>query len=111
MSKEGINLRKKNWKSIKEHIKKYKHILIAAIVLGLLAVPRVVITFIYVCTKLDQRPFLVLVGYLVGFLPSISMLFAFILPAQNYRKAFIKSVKRIVPKRIRKSIANRRQNS
>jgi hypothetical protein len=111
MSKESKNLRKQNWKSIKEHIKKYKHILIATILLGLLAVPRVVITFIYVCTKLDRSPFLVLVGYLVGFLPSISMLFAFILPARNYREAFIKSAKHIVPKRIRKSIANRRQNS
>jgi len=58
MSKESKNLRKQNWKSIKEHIKKYKHILIATILLGLLAVPRVVITFIYVCTKLDRSPFL-----------------------------------------------------
>jgi hypothetical protein len=105
------NQRKQNWKSIKEQIKKYKHILIADILLGLLAVPRVIITFIYVCNKLDQSPFPTLFAYLVGFLPSIAILFVFILPAQNYREAFTNSVKRIIPKRIRTSIMNRRSIS
>jgi uncharacterized membrane protein YidH (DUF202 family) len=99
------------WKSIKEQIKKYKHILISTILLGCLALPRVIVTFIYVCTKLDRSPFLVLIGYLVGFLPSMAVLFAFILPAQNYREAFVKSVKRLVPERITNYITTRRYQS
>jgi hypothetical protein len=105
------NQRKQKWKSMKEHIKKYKHILITTILLGFLAVPRLIITFIYVCTKLDRHPVLVLIGYLVGFLPSISVLFAFILPAKNYREAFTYSVKRIIPQSIQNSIARRRYKS
>lgn len=93
---------------MKEQIKKHKHILIAAVTLGLLAVPRVVITFIYVCTKVDRQPFPVLFVYLIGFLPSMSILFAFILSAQHYREASRRTVKRVVPTRIRTVFTNRR---
>ncbi len=51
--------------------------------------------------KLDQRPYLSLFGYLIGFVPSISILFAFILPLDSYRSALFLFIKQMVPNRIR----------
>ncbi len=77
-----------------------KHILIASALMDVLAIPHVILTFLYVCRKIDHRPF----SNLVGFLPSMTVLFAFILPAKTYRTASIKSVKQIIPQRIQNSI-------
>ena len=99
------NKKDQSWVGVREQIKKHKHILISATLLGIFTVPRLIITFIYVCTKLDRQPFLILIAYLIGFLPSISVLFAFILPSQSYRKGFDKTVKIIVPERIRQTVA------
>ncbi|UJR11847.1 hypothetical protein I4U23_016027 [Adineta vaga] len=60
---------------VKEEIIKHKHILIGPFVLGLLAIPRLVFSFIFVCTKMDRRPFLNLTAYLLSFLPAIANLF------------------------------------
>ncbi len=76
--------------------------------MGIFGISRIILTFVYVCTKVDRRPFLSLIGYLVGFLPSMAVLFAFILPAKTYRTTFIKSVKQIIPRRLQNTIARRR---
>ncbi|UJR18195.1 hypothetical protein I4U23_005096 [Adineta vaga] len=48
---------------IKKSIKQHKHILIAPIVLGCLALPRLVLSFIFVCQKLDRQPYISLISY------------------------------------------------
>ena len=82
-------------------IAKFKHILIASVLLAILSVPRLVFAFVFVCSKLDQYPFITLPSYLIGFLPSITILFAFILPSQVYRKALLGFIRLIVPESIR----------
>ncbi|CAF1466123.1 unnamed protein product [Adineta ricciae] len=72
---------------VKKEISKHKHIIIGPLVLGLLAIPRLVFTFIFVCTKLNRRPFLNFFVYLLGFLPSIANLFVFVLPSTLYNTA------------------------
>ena len=83
--------------ALKKQISKHKHILIAPILLGLLALPRVVLAFVFVCTKLDRQPYLSLIAYCITFLPSMSVLFAFILPSHAYRAALLLFIKQILP--------------
>ena len=86
---------------IRRQIHEHKHILIAPVVLGLLSLPRLALTFIFVCTKLDEKSLLSLCAYLVGFLPSMAIIFAFVCPSQAYRTALFKSLQTIVPKYFR----------
>jgi hypothetical protein len=80
---------------IKKQSIKQKHILLGPLLLAALSVPRIVFVFIFVCTKLDQRPFLSLFGYLIAFVPSMSILIVFIAPSINYRTALSTFIKRI----------------
>jgi hypothetical protein len=93
---------------IKEQIQKYKHILIGPIVVGILSLPRLVLAFVFVCTKLDRKPFVSLSAYLIGFLPLMAVFFAYVLPSQTYRTAFYSFVKEIVPRSVRTWINARR---
>ena len=76
-------------------ILKYKHLLLGPVVLGVLSLPRVVFMFIFVCTKLDQRPYFTLLGYLVAFIPSMAIVVAFVLPSYAYRSALRTFLKRV----------------
>ncbi|UJR17958.1 hypothetical protein I4U23_004857 [Adineta vaga] len=84
-------------KSIRAQIVKHKHLLIAPILLAIFAIPRLVFAFVFVCSKLDRHPFVTLPSYLIGFLPSMSVLFAFILPSEVYRRALFIFARSIVP--------------
>jgi glucan phosphoethanolaminetransferase (alkaline phosphatase superfamily) len=85
-------------KLIRTQILKHKHILIGPIILGVLSLPHLILTFIFVCTKLDQNSIPSLLAYLVGFLPSMVIIFAFVCPSEAYRSALFKSLKTIIPK-------------
>ncbi|CAF3576821.1 unnamed protein product [Adineta steineri] len=85
---------------IKEQILKYKYILTGPILLGILSLPRLVFAFIFVCKKLDRRPLANLFPYLIGFLPSMTVFFAYVLPSEVYYTAFISFIKRITPQSI-----------
>lgn len=85
---------------IKKQIIKYKHILIAPVLLGIFSTSRVVMAFTFVCTKLDQQPYFTLFAYLVGFYPSMAILFAFILPSKEYRATCLNLIKLLVPQPI-----------
>jgi hypothetical protein len=102
--KTTIN-RKTKWQIefmiIKKQLIKQKHILLGPLLFAALSVPRIVFVFIFVCTKLDQRPFLSLFAYLIAFVPSMSILVAFIVPSVNYRTALSTFIKRIRLNRIR----------
>ncbi|CAF4479655.1 unnamed protein product, partial [Didymodactylos carnosus] len=61
--------------SFKEHLKvqfkQHKHHLIASCTLALLALPRLIISFIGECMKSPRNSWLFLLGYLISFLPSM----------------------------------------
>lgn len=88
------------WKPIKEQIMKHKHIIIAPIVLAILSTPRIVFSFTFVCTKLDRNVVFPLVIYLIGFLPSMAILIAFVFPSDIYRQFCITFIKQTIPKSI-----------
>ncbi|UJR12115.1 hypothetical protein I4U23_016293 [Adineta vaga] len=87
---------------IKKSISQHKHILIAPIVLGCLAVPRLVLSFIFVCQKLDRQPYISLISYCIAFLPCMAIVFVFILPSEIFRKGMYDFMKSIRPQRIRR---------
>jgi hypothetical protein len=88
-------------KLIRTQILRHEDILIGPIILGCLSLPRLILTFIFVCTKLDQNSIPSLITYLIGFLPSMAIIFAFVCPSETYRLALIKTIKTIVPQYVR----------
>ncbi|CAF2075415.1 unnamed protein product [Rotaria magnacalcarata] len=93
ISNENESFRSR-FKAIKKQISKYKHLLIVPILLGILALPRLVFAFIVVCSKIDRRPYIRLLAYCTAFIPCITILFAFILPAKLYRTGLFTFVKK-----------------
>ncbi|CAF3318798.1 unnamed protein product [Rotaria sp. Silwood2] len=84
--------------SFQEHIRKeicrHKHLLFAPCILVLLALPRLIISFIKGCMRSPREPWLYLIGYYVSFLPSISTFFIFVLPSKNYKHEFDVGIQR-----------------
>jgi hypothetical protein len=90
------NVRKKQ--SYKEHLRiqfrEHKHLLISPCILVLLALPRLIISFLSGCMKSARNPWLYLIGYFISFVPTIMTFIVFVLPSEMYRKEFRDSMKR-----------------
>ena len=87
---------KTHFDAIRNQIRQHKHIFLTPIVLAILSLPHVIITFIFVCTKLDQNSIPSLIAYLVGFLPTMAIPLAFIVPSSAYRKAFTTCMQKLM---------------
>jgi uncharacterized Tic20 family protein len=78
--------------SFKEHLQQqfyqHKHHLIASCALLVLALPRLIISFISGCMKSPRDPWLFLVGYLISFIPSMATFIVFVLSAKKYKEEF-----------------------
>ena len=70
----------------------HKHLLIGPIVLVILALPRLIITFISKCMKSADDVWLYLIGYYISFVPTILSFMIFVLPSKFYRQEFRKSL-------------------
>jgi hypothetical protein len=75
-----------------QQLKQNKHLLTAPIVLIILALPRLIITFVSKCMKSSNDSWLFLVGYFISFIPPMLTFIVFILPSKFYKKEFHKSV-------------------
>lgn len=102
----------KSWRKrielIRGQIHIHRHTLISPLILGLLSLPRVILTFIFVCTKLDDNSIPSLIAFLISFLPSMAILFAFVWPSKLYRTAFFRSMRTILPERLHNVILSSR---
>jgi hypothetical protein len=73
-----------------------KHLLISPIVLIILALPRLIISFLSGCMKTTRgNPWLYLIGYLISFLPPMLIFIVFILPSKTYKAEFNTTIKHI----------------
>ena len=72
----------------------HKHLLISPIFLIILALPRLIISFLSGCMKSSRDPWLYLIGYFLSFISSIMTFVVFVLPSDMYKKEFEKSIKR-----------------
>jgi hypothetical protein len=78
--------------NLREQCQQHKHLFIAPVLLVILAVPRLIITFVSKCMKSPNDSWLFLVGYFISFIPPMLTFVVFILPSKFYKKEFHKSV-------------------
>jgi hypothetical protein len=87
--------RKRPYKEIlREQFLRHKNLLTAPIVLVILALPRLIITFVSKCMKSTDDVWLFLIGYFISFIPPMLTFVVFILPSEFYKTQFRKSVQK-----------------
>ncbi|CAF0864860.1 unnamed protein product [Adineta steineri] len=78
--------------TFQQHLKKqlnhHKHLILSSILLIILAVPRLIISFLPNCMKSPKEYKLFLAGYFVSFIPPILHFFIFVLTSEIYKKEF-----------------------
>ncbi|UJR06936.1 hypothetical protein I4U23_011225, partial [Adineta vaga] len=80
---------------IREQFQEHIHLLIAPIVLVLLALPRLILSFIAGCMKSSRDVWLPLAGYFISLIPPLLTFIIFVIPSKFYTKEFQKSIKEI----------------
>jgi hypothetical protein len=93
-SRQQANLHKqRSYKEIlRKQFREHRHLLTAPILLVILAVPRLIITFVSKCMKSANDSWLFLVGYFISFIPPMLTFVVFIMPSKFYMKEFHKTV-------------------
>ena len=76
------------WQQLQDQFGQLKNLLISPCILIILAVPRLLISFLAGCMKTIREPWLFLVGYFVSFVPSLMTFIVFVLLSTVYRKEF-----------------------
>jgi hypothetical protein len=81
-----------NQETYREHLwkqfQKHKHRLFSSIILIIIAMPRLIISFVSKCMESARNPHLYLAGYFVSFIPPLLTFVIFVLPSEYYRKEF-----------------------
>ncbi|CAF1398734.1 unnamed protein product [Adineta steineri] len=82
-------------KHLKIQFKQFKHLLISPCILILLALPRLIISFVYSCMKQDRKVYLFLIAYWISFTPPLATFIIFVLPSETYKKDFRSAMHRL----------------
>jgi hypothetical protein len=72
---------------------KYRHLLIAPILLVIFSLPRLIVTFASGCMTSIANSWLFVTGYFVSFIPPMLTFILFILPTKTYKKELSASLK------------------
>ena len=93
-SRQQENLQKnQTFKTIlRKQFEEHKHLLTAPIILVVLALPRLILTYLFKCMESESDAWLYLCIYLVTFIPSMLTFIIFILPSKFYKKQLQKTV-------------------
>ncbi|CAF1534783.1 unnamed protein product [Adineta ricciae] len=84
---------KRNFKEIlHENYRQYKHLFISPVILVILALPRLIISYVSKCMKSSNDSWLFLCGYFISFIPAMLTFIIFVLPSKYYKKEFHKSI-------------------
>ncbi|CAF3903979.1 unnamed protein product [Adineta steineri] len=90
----------------RQHLSKqfaqHKHLIISSIILVILSIPRLIISFLSGCVKASHNSPLYAAGYLVSFVPSVSVFIVFVLPSEFYMKQFKKAISSCQPAILRR---------
>ncbi|CAF1542354.1 unnamed protein product [Adineta ricciae] len=90
-TRQHIPLMQHLWQQLCEH----KHLIISPCILIILALPRLIISFIWDCLKSVRDPRLFLAGYFLSFIPPVVIFIVFVLPSKMYKKELSDVVKHI----------------
>ncbi len=80
---------------LREQLYRHKHLFISPCIPIVLAVPRLVISFLSGCMKSGRDSWFYLIVYFMSFIPSIMTFIVFVLPSKVYKKEFNETMKRI----------------
>lgn len=73
---------------LRRELKKHKHRLLSSTILIIIAMPRLIISFISKCMESARDPDLYIAGYFISFIPPLLIFVIFVLPSEYYRKQF-----------------------
>jgi hypothetical protein len=76
-----------------EQFQEHKHLLISPFILTLLALPRLIVSFLSGCMKSARNPWIFILSYFISLFSSASIFVVFILPSKIYTTAFIESIR------------------
>ena len=77
-----------------EQLRQHQNLLTAPVVLVLLAIPRLIISYVSKCLKSADDLWLFLIAYYISFISPMLTFVIFILPSKFYKNEFYKSVAR-----------------
>ncbi|UJR11665.1 hypothetical protein I4U23_015846 [Adineta vaga] len=66
-------------------IREHQHLLIAPVILFILALPRLILSYLFKCMNSTKDSWIFLYGYFVSFIPTMITFFIFVLPSKFYR--------------------------
>jgi hypothetical protein len=79
--------------TIIREVRQHSHLFTSSIILIILALPRLIMSFVSGCMKSIDDYELFLAGYFISFIPSTLTFIVFVLPSKTYKDEFWKSIK------------------
>ena len=92
-SKAAVCPQRTSREHFQQQFRQHKHLVTAPIVLVILAVPRLIITFVSKCMESTADSWLFLVGYFLSFIPPMLTFVVFIVPSKFYKKILWNSLR------------------
>jgi hypothetical protein len=77
---------------LRKQLDEHKHLFIGPVILVILALPRLIISFVSKCMKSTSDSWLFLIGYFISFIPSMLTFFIYVLPSRLYKEEFRKTI-------------------
>ncbi|CAF1246309.1 unnamed protein product, partial [Adineta ricciae] len=77
---------------LRKQLREHRRLLIAPVVLFLLALPRLILSYVSRCMNSARDSSLFLGGYFISFIPPIITFMIFVIPSEFYRKEYQKSI-------------------
>ena len=81
-----------------EQLQEHKHLFISSCTFVIIALPRLIISFLSGCMKSARNPWMFLIGYFISFISSTLGFVVFVLPSNLYKKEFKKRARRFQQK-------------
>jgi hypothetical protein len=78
---------------LREQFREHRHLLISPVILIILALPRLIISFITGCMKSARNPWIFLFSYFISSIPSQLTFVVFVLSSDMYKKEFVKAIR------------------
>ncbi|CAF0862040.1 unnamed protein product [Adineta ricciae] len=77
---------------LSEQFRQHLHLLLAPLLLIILAIPRLIISFVWGCMESNNDSWIYLIGYFISFIPPIITFIVFVLPSNLYKREFYKHI-------------------
>ncbi|CAF3051659.1 unnamed protein product [Rotaria sp. Silwood2] len=78
--------------AFKKQIQQHKHLFTAPVALVILAIPRLILSFVLKCMTSTNDSWLFLIGYFISFTPPMLTFVVFVVPSRFYKEQFHRSI-------------------